>query len=101
MFYSWKALWLAVLLVGLGLAGWELLDRSYKNGQRDCTLAQAQVADASAARLRAQAEAQPDRDRAAAWADAAARLDQLTRRHALDAVADSKRFVADLCNGGG
>jgi hypothetical protein len=80
VFYSWKALWLAVLVVCIGLVGWGLVERSYKNGQRDGALAQAQLADAGTARLRAQAEAQSDRDRAAARADAAARLDQLRRQ---------------------
>ncbi|MBS0354052.1 MAG: hypothetical protein JSR83_09150 [Proteobacteria bacterium] len=89
MVFNWRHVVLAILFVVGSVGAWSLRNSGYADGRRDCALDQAAASNAAAARARASAEAQSQRDLAAAKADAAARIDQLRRRNALEA--DIKR----------
>ena len=95
MFYSWKAALVAAALVLAVALGWRVHDRIFESGRRACTLEYAELADTAARRAREAAEAQSARDLAAAKAQAAARLAQLSRRHALDADIARRPAPAD------
>lgn len=84
MLYTWKAAVVAAAgVLALGV-GWRAYDGIYERGRSACRAEFAQVAHATAEREREEAEAQSARDAAAAKAQARARLDQLSRRHALE-----------------
>lgn len=84
MVYSIRHVAMAVVVVLLAALGWRAYQHVYESGMRDCRLGQQAVADAAAERARKDAQAELRRARAAAEAQAAARVDQLRRRHALD-----------------
>ena len=71
-------------VVVVGLLGWRFYDHAYSAGMAECIAARTALADAAADRARAQAEARSDRQREEARTAAAARFDQLRRRHALE-----------------
>ncbi len=84
MVYSIRHMAIVVVVLLLAALGWRAYGHIYESGLRDCRLAQQAVADAAAERARKDAQAELRRARAAAEAQAAARVDQLRRRHALD-----------------
>lgn len=95
MFYTWKAVALAVACVLVLAVGWRVHDRIFENGRRACALEYTSLADTAARRAREATEAQSARNLAAAKAQAAARLAQLSRRHALDADIARRPAPAD------
>lgn len=95
MLYTWRQVGMVVVLVVVGILGWRFYHHAYQAGLRDCAAAQTALADAAAADARAAAQAQSQRAAAEARAVAAARFDQLSRRHALERDITRRAAPAD------